>query len=84
MLSSDASALPEVAGDAARLLARDDPDAWVDGMTRMLEDGDERQRLVEAGRARATGFTWRHTADCILDAYRSAAKSLPTDEEATP
>jgi hypothetical protein len=40
--------------------------------------------MIEAGRARVTGFTWRHTADCILDAYRRAAKNLPSDEEAVP
>jgi alpha-1,3-rhamnosyl/mannosyltransferase len=84
VLSSDAGALPEVTGGAAQLLPVDDPDAWVDAMTRMLEDGDERQRLVDAGHARVTGFSWRHTADCILDAYRSVATTLPTDEEATP
>ena len=84
VLSSDAGALPEVTGGAARLLPVDDPDAWVDAMTRMLEDGEERQRLVDAGHVRVTGFTWRNKADCILDAYRSAAKALPTDEEAAP
>jgi alpha-1,3-rhamnosyl/mannosyltransferase len=84
VLSSDAGALPEVAGGAARLLPVDDPDAWVEGMTQMLEDGEERQRMVEAGHTRVTGFTWRHTADCILEAYRRAAKSLPSDEEIVP
>jgi alpha-1,3-rhamnosyl/mannosyltransferase len=84
VLSSDAGALPEVAGGAARLLPVDDPDAWVEGMTQMLEDGEERQRMVEAGHTRVTGFTWRHTADCILDAYRRAAKTLPSDEEIAP
>ena len=70
-------ALPEVAGGAAHLLPVDDPDAWVAGMIQMLDDGDERQRLVDAGRARVAGFTWRHTAACVLDAYRAAAATLP-------
>ena len=40
---------------------------------RLLDDGEERARLVDAGRARVAGFTWRHTADCVLDAYRAMA-----------
>jgi alpha-1,3-rhamnosyl/mannosyltransferase len=84
VVSSDAGALPEVTGGAARLLPVDDPEAWADAMTLMLADGDERQRLVDAGRARVVGFTWRHTADCILDAYRAAEPTLPAGEEAAP
>ena len=82
VLSSDAGALPEVAGGAARLLPVDDPDAWVEGMVQMLDDGEERSRLVDAGRARVAGYTWRHTADCVLDAYRAMAAFGSTATEA--
>jgi glycosyltransferase involved in cell wall biosynthesis len=42
-------------------------------MTRMLEDGEERQRLADAGRARVAEFTWERTAAATLAAYRRAA-----------
>ena len=73
VLASDAAALPEVVGDAARLVAVDDADAWAAEMTRMLEDGEERQRLADAGRARVAEFTWERTAAATLAAYRRAA-----------
>jgi alpha-1,3-rhamnosyl/mannosyltransferase len=77
VLSSDAGALPEVTGGAATLLPTDDPEGWDAAMTRMLQDGDERDRLAEAGRVRVAEFTWRRTADAVLGAYRAAVASLP-------
>ena len=70
----------------ARLLPVDDPDAWVDGMTQMLEDGDERQRLVD-GRPRPrhrlhlAPHGGLHPGRVPRGAAKVAARS---DEEATP
>src|SRR5690606_8033110 len=91
VLASDAGALPEVAGDAACVLPVDEPEAWTAAMSRMLEDGAERQRLAAAGRARAASFTWSHTADRVFAAYRAvgrdaAAPAVPPapTEDAAP
>jgi hypothetical protein len=73
VVSSDVTALPEVAGGAAVLLSPDDPDAWEEAMTRMLHDGDERQRLTDLGRRHVAAFTWRRSADAVLSAYRALA-----------
>ncbi|HKY68215.1 MAG TPA: glycosyltransferase family 1 protein [Acidimicrobiales bacterium] len=81
VLSSDAAALPEVTGGAATLLGVDDPQAWDEAMTRMLQDGGERARLAAAGREHVAAFTWRRTADATLDAYRAA---LPAPSTAIP
>ena len=81
VLSSDAAALPEVTGGAATLLGVDDPQAWDEAMTRMLQDGEERARLAAAGREHVAAFTWRRTADATLDAYRAA---LPAPSTAIP
>lgn len=72
VVASDAAALPEVAGGAARHVGVDDTEGWVDAMVRMLEDGEERGRLVAAGHAHVAAFTWRRTADETLAAYRAA------------
>jgi glycosyltransferase involved in cell wall biosynthesis len=82
VLSSDAAALPEVVGDGARIVPVADTDAWVDAMTVMLEDGEERQRLVAAGRARVAEFTWQRTAADTIAAYRAAVTAAPAG--ATP
>ena len=81
VLSSDAAALPEVTGGAATLLGVDDPQAWDEAMTRMLQDGEERARLAAAGREHVAAFTWHRTADATLDAYRAA---LPAPSTAIP
>ncbi len=60
-------------GDAAQLVDIDDVDAWIEAMSRMLDDGEERQRLVDAGHVHVAGFTWQRTATETLDAYRAAA-----------
>jgi len=56
-------ALPEVCGSAVVYAAPDDAEAWV-GAVRALAGAPEaeRARIVEAGRARADGFTWRRAA----------------------
>jgi glycosyltransferase involved in cell wall biosynthesis len=69
---SDASSLPEVAGDAALLF---DPfDTWemAHQIKRLLSDGDLAEQLVESGFRRCEQFSWRRTAECTLDSYRRA------------
>jgi glycosyltransferase involved in cell wall biosynthesis len=69
---SDASSLPEVAGDAALLF---DPfDAWeiAHQVKRLLSDGELAEQLIESGFRRCEQFSWRRTAECTLDSYRRA------------
>ncbi|HYZ97792.1 MAG TPA: glycosyltransferase family 1 protein [Acidimicrobiales bacterium] len=72
VLAGDAAALPETVGDAGRLLDPDDAEAWSEAMLQLLRDGDERERLGAAGRARARSFSWESTARGTLAAYRDA------------
>ena len=64
----------------------DDPEAWADAMTRMLRGrrGAPARSSTLVARRRRRASPGADTADCILDAYRSAAKALATDEEAAP
>jgi len=85
VLSSVAGALPEVVGDAAVKLPVEDAAAWVEAMLRILEDDEQRARLVEAGRKRVAEFTWARTADATLGTYRAvlgdgAAPPPPPDD----
>lgn len=64
------SSLPEVVGDTGLLVDPDDPSAIADAMQRVLDHSELRARLSTAGIARAAAFTWRKTAQIVLDVYR--------------
>jgi glycosyltransferase involved in cell wall biosynthesis len=69
---SDASSLPEVAGDAALLFDPHDPSAIASAIDRLVRDGDLRRRLIELGLERCARFTWEETARRTLAVYRRA------------
>ena len=69
---SNAGPLPEVAGDAAVLLAPDGPDAWAAAMARLLSDARLADALRQKGFARARTFSWERTAHATRDVYREA------------
>ncbi len=66
VVCSNASSLPEVAGEAALLVAPGDTEELSAALTRALEDSSLRQRLIQAGRVQATRFTWEAAARQLL------------------
>jgi glycosyltransferase involved in cell wall biosynthesis len=72
---SDATSLPEVAGDAALYFDPLDVPAMTGAIERLLADADLRERLAAAGREQAAGFTWRRTAEGTIRAYERALAS---------
>jgi glycosyltransferase involved in cell wall biosynthesis len=69
---SNASSLPEVAGDAALLFDPRDERAIAGALQRLLSDGELAERLRAAGRVRVREFTWERTARATIDSYRRA------------
>lgn len=69
---SNASSIPEVAGDDALTFDPDDEEACTEALVRLASDESLRQELRERGRARAATFTWQKTASATLQAYRDA------------
>jgi len=69
---SNASSLPEVAGDAALLFDPHDEQEVAGCIQRLLEDSDLVARLRRAGRERAAQFTWERTARLTLESYSRA------------
>jgi glycosyltransferase involved in cell wall biosynthesis len=69
---SRATALPEIAGDAALYFEPEDPESIAAQAVTLLEDESLRARLVERGRARAARFSWDQAAAETLDTYRQA------------
>jgi glycosyltransferase involved in cell wall biosynthesis len=69
---SNATSLPEVAGDAALLFDPLDVGAIAVSVSRILEDRELAERLRTAGRERARRFSWDESARRTLACYRRA------------
>jgi glycosyltransferase involved in cell wall biosynthesis len=69
---AEASALPEVAGDAALYFDPYEPSAIAEAITALLTRPDLAGRLVDAGRRRQKSFTWRLCAERTLTSYDRA------------
>lgn len=70
VISSDASSLPEVVGDAAILVDPSDVEGFTRRMGQVLTDADRRQDMRERGLAHATQFSWDRTARETVAVYR--------------
>ena len=69
VLTSDCSALPEVAGDAALLVNPEDSDGLRQMLRRLADDADLRGDLARRGRQRAQNFTWEKAVRETWDVY---------------
>jgi glycosyltransferase involved in cell wall biosynthesis len=69
---SNASSLPEVAGDAALLFDPRDESEIAEAVRRLLSDQALREQLRTRGLRRVTEFTWQRTARLTLESYRRA------------
>jgi glycosyltransferase involved in cell wall biosynthesis len=73
VISSNASSLPEVVGDAGVLVDPHDPAAWGDAIRAVLTDGARRTAMRERGVAQSKKFSWDRVADETLAVYESVA-----------
>jgi len=73
VIAADATALPEVVGDAGLLIDPDDVDAWTNAMSALLHDDALRTDLARAGRERVGELTPAAAARRLREAYRIAA-----------
>jgi len=71
---SNASSLPEVAGNAALLFDPRDSRAIAAAIERLLAGGPAVEALRAAGRAQAERFSWARTAELTLQSYRHAVR----------
>ncbi|TAN36188.1 MAG: glycosyltransferase family 1 protein [Verrucomicrobia bacterium] len=74
VVCSNVSSLPEVAGDAAILVAPDDATKMTEAIRRVLTEPELAATLREKGVRRAAEFSWRRTAEMTLRAYASSLK----------
>lgn len=71
VLTANSTALPEVAGDAALLVAPSDRDAIAAGLIRLANEPALRAELRTRGLARAAQFTWERCARATLEVLRT-------------
>ena len=71
--ASNATAIPEVAGDAAVLFDPTDVAAMSEAIGRLLRDSTLRAELREKGLKRAAEFTWRRSSEGLLEVLREVA-----------
>lgn len=78
VIAANTSSLPEVVGEAARLVDPLFPEALAEAMGKVLKDPDEAARLGQAGLARAAQFSWSRTAALTHLVLERAALGSPS------
>lgn len=70
IITSNASSLPEVAGEATMQLSPHDQEGWTTAVHDLLASPQERTRLVAAGFRQVRRFTWEQSARQLHDLYQ--------------
>ena len=70
ILTSNASALPEVSGDAALLVDPTDVTSMAAGLRRLIDDQALREQLAQKGLARCREFTWEKAVEKTWRVYQ--------------
>jgi glycosyltransferase involved in cell wall biosynthesis len=71
-ICSDASSLPELMGNAARLVSPDRPADWTKAIIELAASSEKRAELAQKGPAQAAKFSWSATAERTLQLYHAA------------
>jgi glycosyltransferase involved in cell wall biosynthesis len=71
VITSDTSALPEVAGDAAILVDPTDQGAITGAIFNSLNNGMLRESMIQKGLNRITNFSWDISAQNLLTIYQT-------------
>lgn len=65
VITTHISSIPEVAGNAVRYTAVNDPMSLADNVLDLLYDFGERERLIQGGLKQCDFFTWERTAELL-------------------
>ena len=71
VITSDASSLPEVVGEAGPMVEATDVEALAKAMKQILEDSTLREGMVIKGLEQARQFTWEKAAAKLLSLYET-------------
>lgn len=74
VVSSNATSLPEVHGDAAHYFDPEDVDDMTKAINDVLTKPELRKQLIEKGKKQVTKFSWKRMAEQTLAVYKSVLK----------
>ena len=72
VVSSSATCLPEVYGDAAVYFAPEDVQEMANRVSEVLEDRKLRSQLIDNGYKQVKKYSWRRMAEQTLEVYKNA------------
>ncbi len=75
-ITTNTTSLPEVAGNAAKVLATDDTEVWAQNMLSLANSQQERAELQNVAVKQANKFSWLQSAKELLNLYYEVA-TLP-------
>ena len=84
VITSDNSALKEIAEGYAHLVNPMDVEGLAKAIAHCVADEEHRTALAKLGLRRAADFDWRRTAERTLEAYLAAIRSRDRDSGAQP
>ena len=76
VITSNTSSMPEIGGPYAILVNPEDPDEIAEMMLKLETDDEFYQQQEEVGLQRAKLFSWRNTAERLLEVYEEVYKEL--------
>jgi len=77
VITSNASSLPEVVGEAGPMVEATDMEALAGAMERVLEDNALRKEMIAKGMKQAEKFTWETAAAKLLSLYETLTGQYP-------
>ena len=77
-ITTSTSSLPEIIGDAGKLVPPNDDRALLEAMQNLLEDEREQSKLSKKGLKRAARFTWDRAARETCTVYRHVLEANET------
>ena len=77
VITSNTSSMPEIAGNDAILINPESPEEITEKMLRLETDEEYYNTQKEIGLKRAELFSWRKTAEQLLNLYETVYKELP-------
>jgi glycosyltransferase involved in cell wall biosynthesis len=84
VIASNATSIPEVAGEAALLIDPLDVGGMAAALRRVLVDRPYRETLIAAGLHRARLFSWRRCAETMLEVIRATGTNRPSSPGGCP
>lgn len=74
VISSNASSMPEVVGDAGILISPQDKALWVKSIKKVLSEGKLRDKMRVENKKQAANFSWEKTAKKTAEVYKEVAE----------